>query len=883
MSEFSCSDCPRHATRGRNYVKGKGNPKAQIVIVGSGPSDRDEALGAPFMGDAGRVLERALGEAGLRWPDVFMAHLVRCYGGKPSGPEIQACAKHLDREISYVKPRVLVLLGDLPILSVLGKEPTASTKALIWDSGECARAFTFARGDASHTDEATGEVFYRPARGAFKVVAGPDPRDVIGNGVQGAALARALTMAAKLAAGSSVVTNLNYSYAHDEDSAFRMLTKLRERASEESILSYDLETSGLTGYPRMCDPYKADILTGSFCFRPAEAFAVAIRPRQRTPRVVQALKGLLEHPIAKLGHAGAFDNVMARQDMGVQVTNYAFDTFVGAYALDQDSNAKGLDDLAPALRPDLGRWWEKVAKYLDPITGYLNCPDDLLLEYNAKDSDATLSVWEDMLPRLVAQGRHPLFTQILMPHYREICEMKYFGVRLDVDGAKAVGRSMLAKVKAEELACLAKIGRHPHWWGPKDLAANGVAKADFRPFNVSSGPQLAELIYNELKVPVLVRTEKEGAPSTSLDALEALKKEHPFISDLLAYRKDQKFMSSFIGWEEKEVPPDDGNLDLFGERPKPETEGIKADGRGMLACVGTDGRLRPEIHIDGAETGRVSITEPALQTIPKTKEMRSLLIPDPGYVFIDADYKALELRIIAMLSGDPEFLRIFREGLDPHSITASRMFGLPLELPPTKAERDAYFEVWNKKYADQRKKAKAVNFGIPYGEGAQGLADQLGVSEKEAQSWLDAWSGKTFPVAARWLEKTVRESRKAGGVNYSLGRFRRLPGFLSAKQAEQSRAERQAKNTPIQGTGGDCTSVAIARIHDRLRREFGAGWSEIARIVLEVHDQIVTECLRERAKLVMGWVVDEMSRQMPFLPNTLVLEVDAAIKERWDV
>jgi DNA polymerase-1 len=211
------------------------------------------------------------------------------------------------------------------------------------------------------------------------------------------------------------------------------------------------------------------------------------------------------------------------------------------------------------------------------------------------------------------------------------------------------------------------------------------------------------------------------------------------------------------------------------------------------------------------------------------------------------------------------------------------MFGIPIDLPATatKEERDAYFKGWNETHKEARKKAKAVNFGIPYGEGAEGLADQLKVPVAEAQKWLDDWAGKTFPVAAKWLQRTVDESRKAGGVSYSLGRFRALPGFASRKQSDQSAAERQAKNTPIQGTGGDCTSLSIVRIHDRFRKELGARWFDIARIVLEVHDQIVVEVLRERAEEIMAWVMEEMSRQMPFLPDTLALEVDADIKQKW--
>jgi DNA polymerase-1 len=875
MAEFTCTSCELHKTHGRNYVKGRGDSKikAKIFVIGVSPSKVDSDKGAHFMGNAAASLDKALGIAGLTRNELFFSYLVRCHPGegkRPQDAEILTCSKYLDSEVSYIEPKVIVLLGDLAIKSILGMAPSASVKARIWDSKECAKVFTFASNGTVNRGN------------AFVVVAGPDPLSVEGNPSAARELARTFDMAAKLATSTGPVSNLNYSYAHNEQETFHLLSDVYKRCESEQVLSFDIETSGLNGYQRMHDPHKAESLTVAFSFRPAEAFAAVIRPKHRSERVVNMLRKTLEHPIYKTGHNGNFDNVLLRHDMGIRVKNYDFDTFVAAYALDQESKAKGLDDLAPMIRPDLGRWWETVEQYLDKTYGYLNCPDDKLLEYNAKDADATLSLMWDLGPKLRARGKDPLFYEILMPHYREIAEMEYFGVRMDVEGAKALGRSMVVKIEAAEESCLAKVGRHPHWWGSHELAARGIAPTAFKPFNLNSVPQLADLIYKELKAPVLVVSDKTKAPSTALEALAPLKKQFPFIEELLAYRKDNKFISSFIGWQVNERPQQSATLEMFGEVAW-EREGVKTDGDGMLACVGKDSRLRPEIHIDGAVTGRVSITGPALQTIPKTKELRNLLLPAEGYVFVDADFKALELRILAMLSGDPEFIRVFREGLDPHSITASKMFGIPITLSPTatKEERDAYFADWNKKHSDARKKAKAVNFGIPYGEGAEGLADDLNVPVAEAQKWLDDWSTKTFPVAAKWLTRTVGESRKAGGVSYSMGRFRALPGFYSSKPADQSSAERKAKNTPIQGTGGDCTSLSIVRIHERFRKELGARWSDIARIVLEVHDQIVVEVLRERAEEIKVWVMEEMSRKMPFLPDTLSLEVDADIKERW--
>lgn len=882
MAEFSCTDCPRHSARGRHYVQGRGNLKAKIFVVGDAPSPKDSDKGAHFLHDASPVFERALAQSELTRADIMCSYLVRCGGGDPRDADVAACAKHLDKEVSYVRPKVLVLLGAAACRHVLGKEFTATTRAMIWDSSECARAFTFSAGGLIATDADSGEQHWANAKSLFKVVVGPSPLEAATNQSMARDLAKTFATASKLAAGHIGPANLDYMYAHTEQDAFKMLSELAKRCELEKRMAFDIETSGLVWYQLMHESYKADILSIGFAFRQAEAYALTLRKKHRSDRVVDALRRVLEHPISKTGHNGKFDNIFVRSEMGILVRNYDFDSFVAAGVLDQSSKSNGLDDQAAPMRPDMGRWWEKVEKHLDKKTGYTNCPDDVLLEYNAGDADASLTLAEDRAPRLERAGKGRLFHEIVMPHYNEMSEIEFFGVRMDVPGAKSLGGSMLKKIFEMEESCLAKVGRHPEWWGPKELQARGIAASDFRPFNLSSAPQLGDLIYKELKAPVTIVSEKTKAPSVSLDALEPLKKQHPFIAELLAYRKDQKFLSSFIGWEARQRPKQSASLELFGE-PEFEAEGVKMDGTGMLACVGADSRLHANFHILGTETGRISITEPALQTIPKTKTLRNLIIPADGYVFVDADFKALELRILAMLSGDVEFIRVFREGLDPHSITASRMFNIPIDLSPTatKAERDAYFKVWNEKYKDQRKKAKAVNFGIPYGKGAEGLADELNVPVPEAQRYLDDWAHKSFVQAAKWLDRTVAESRKTLGVAYSMGRFRPLPGFSSPRQGEQNGAERQAKNTPIQGTGGDCTSLSVVRIHRRFRKELGPNWSDTARIVLEVHDQIVSEVRRERAEEVMGWVVEEMSERMPFLPDTIPLEVDADIKERW--
>ncbi len=255
-----------------------------------------------------------------------------------------------------------------------------------------------------------------------------------------------------------------------------------------------------------------------------------------------------------------------------------------------------------------------------------------------------------------------------------------------------------------------------------------------------------------------------------------------------------------------------------------------------------------------------SSSRPNLQNIPKTAEFRKLFKAKPGYVLVDSDFAALELRILALVTGDEVMLKIFKDGVDPHSATAARMFNLPIEAVT--------------KDSKERKIGKAINFGIAYGEGAKKLGDSLGVTKDEAQKYLDDW-GRTYPTITAWIRETKRVLKETGKVRYSLGRERPLMGIFSNDSGLQAEAERQSVNTKIQGTGADCTSLSIARIGERLRQTFG---EDNARIVVEIHDAIVSEVREDLAHKTKEIVIAEMTRQMPWLSDAIPLAVDCEIK-----
>lgn len=255
-----------------------------------------------------------------------------------------------------------------------------------------------------------------------------------------------------------------------------------------------------------------------------------------------------------------------------------------------------------------------------------------------------------------------------------------------------------------------------------------------------------------------------------------------------------------------------------------------------------------------------SSSAPNLQNIPKDGTFRKLFKAKPGYVLVDSDFAALELRILALITGDEVMLKIFKDGVDPHSATAAKMFNLPLESVT--------------KDSKERKVGKAINFGIAYGEGAKKLGDSLGISKDEAQRYLDEW-GRTYPTITAWIREQKRKLKESGKVRYSLGRERPLMGIFSNDTGLQAEAERQCVNTAIQGSGADCTSISIARIGQCLKSKFG---EEQAHIVVEIHDAIVVECKQEIAEQVKAIVIEEMMRQMPMLSDAIPLAVDCEIK-----
>lgn len=328
------------------------------------------------------------------------------------------------------------------------------------------------------------------------------------------------------------------------------------------------------------------------------------------------------------------------------------------------------------------------------------------------------------------------------------------------------------------------------------------------PFNILSPKQLGVVLFEKLQLPAIKKT-KTGY-STNAEVLEKLQREHPIVRRVLDYRMLTKLKSTY------------------------------ADG--LLKVIAEDGRIHTTFQNTVTATGRLSSTEPNLQNIPVRTELgseiRKMFVAQPGWVLVDADYSQIELRVLAHIAEDPHMKEAFLGGEDVHAVTASQVFGVPLS------------EVTSL----QRRNAKAVNFGIVYGISEFSLADDIGVSRKEAKAYIDAYLEKYSGVRA-YMHEIVEQARRDGYVSTLYGRKRWIPEVHSSNFNVRSGAERIALNTPIQGTAADIIKLAMIAVERALREA-----KLQARLILQVHDELIVECPAEEAILVSQLVAEQMQK-----------------------
>ena len=345
-------------------------------------------------------------------------------------------------------------------------------------------------------------------------------------------------------------------------------------------------------------------------------------------------------------------------------------------------------------------------------------------------------------------------------------------------------------------------------------------------FNINSPKQLGETLFEKLRLPHGKKT-KSGY-STNAEVLEGLRYEHPVVDAILRYRALAKLNSTYC--------------------------------EGLLKVVSPDGRIHSNFNQTETRTGRISSTEPNLQNIPvrtaQGRELRRFFVAKEGCVLVDADYSQIELRVLAHVADDENMIESFRSGVDIHRTTAAQVFSMPEELVTS----------------EMRSRAKAVNFGIVYGIGAFSLSKDIGVSRKEAERYIENYLNH-FPGVRDYLEHSVALARERGYAETIFGRRRYLQELSSSNFNLRSFGERVAKNMPIQGAAADIIKIAMIRVFERLRRE-----NLRAKLILQVHDELIVEAPQEEAEQAANILTEEMENAVSL---RVPMIADSSIGNTW--
>ncbi len=465
-------------------------------------------------------------------------------------------------------------------------------------------------------------------------------------------------------------------------------------------------------------------------------------------------------------------------------TDKYFDTLIGAYLLNPLKNDYDAESIASEyLSKTLPSAKERFGKM--SISEALMSAPSAVKTYASDCAYVALAAGKTVREKLAETGMSALMSDIEMPLTSVLYGMEKEGVLVRTDELKRYGEKLGVRIAELEKKIKEESGED---------------------FNINSPKQLGEILFEKMGIPGGKKT-KIGY-STAADVLEKLAPDYPFVADILEYRGLTKLKSTY------------------------------ADG--LANYIGPDGRIHTSFNQTITATGRISSTDPNLQNIPIRTELgrqlRGVFVPKDGYVFVDADYSQIELRVLASLSGDEELIGAYKEDKDIHRITASKVFGVPFEDVTEQMRRNA----------------KAVNFGIVYGISSFGLSQDLSIGQKEAKSYIDQYF-KTYPGIKSYIDKLVSDAKEKGYSVTYFGRRRPIPELAASNFMTRSFGERVAMNAPIQGTAADIMKIAMIKIDKALRDN-----NLKSKLILQVHDEVVVETAADEKDRVVELVTNAM-------------------------
>jgi DNA polymerase-1 len=560
------------------------------------------------------------------------------------------------------------------------------------------------------------------------------------------------------------------------------------------------------------DANLADLVGMSFCWQKGEAYYVALpENRDEAINIIDRFKPVFDkEDILWIGQNIKYDITMLKW-YGFALKGSIYDTMLANYVIEPDGK-RSMDILS--------------AKYLSyqPVSietligkkgkGQLNMRDipvEQVKEYAAEDADVTLQLKKAFDPMMVTQEVQPVFDDIENPLVPVLVDMEYEGVGVDVDFLQDYSKELERDIQ---------------------IAEENVYKHAEVKFNIGSPKQLGEVLFEKMKLEGGGKKTKTGQYATGEDVLQKLRNKHQIVTDILAYRELTKLKSTYV--------------DALPTLINPRT-----------------GRLHTSFNQTVAVTGRLSSNNPNLQNIPirtdRGREIRKAFVPrGEGWSLISADYSQIELRIVASISGDENMIKAFVENKDIHTATAAKVYNVE--------EKDVTF--------DMRRAAKAVNFGIIYGQSAFGLAENLSISRTEAKTIIDNYFIQ-YPSIKKYMDTSINFAREHGYVQTLKGRKRYLRDITSANQTVRGYAERNAINMPIQGTAADMIKLAMINVHRNLEKA-----QLRTKMILQVHDELIFDVPNDEMEQAKQIIKESMESAME-LPHGVPVQAETGSGASW--
>lgn len=550
------------------------------------------------------------------------------------------------------------------------------------------------------------------------------------------------------------------------------LATWRKKLGAAVLFCFDTETDALDSMQAGLVGISLSVETGHAAYIPVAHRYPGVPMQLSWQEVADALRPMLENPaIHKVGQHGKYDLHVLRRH-GINVQGYTEDTLMESFVFNAGISRHDMDTLAQKYLGYTTIKFEEVCGKGAKQISFADVDLERATAYAAEDADITLRLHQVLSEKLKATpSLEKVYREIEMPLVPVLTRMEANGILIDAVELKRQSADLTQRMHHTQQRAYEIAGRS---------------------FNLDSPKQVGALLFDELKLPAMVKT-PTGAPSTNEEALEAIADQHELPRLILDYRGMAKLRSTYT--------------DKLPEMINPTT-----------------GRVHTSYHQAGAATGRLSSNDPNLQNIPIRSEdgrrIRKAFIAPPGRVLVACDYSQIELRIMAHLSEDPRLVEAFASGEDVHKATAAEVFGVPL----------------NEVSGDQRRAAKAINFGLMYGMSAFGLAKQLAISRGEAQDYIALYFAR-YPGVREFMERIRAKAREDGYVETVFGRRLYLQEIQSRNQAQRAGAERAAINAPMQGTAADIIKRAMISVDAWISTH-----QDEALLLLQVHDELVFEC-----------------------------------------